>query len=360
MFSKVETGTVFNPAPLIQKPIKPTCKSVVIKFPSRLNAMALDASKIAENNNMKFSAGEIAFCVDIFHEVSVEFTTSAAELDVDEKFERRSLVVHSAKIMRSALGVSDGLRIDIREARISRHTGLGSSSGLIAAVAVAINELYGNPFTASQLIRYLAQNHVEEIDGEESLVQQVQCLGGSAACGLTQGSLIVLAGESQVIKAMKIDENRKVVIGVPKDSEFPDSATLMKKEELCLYLFKETGERFGREIAYRMLHQVLPSMNNKDLGPVGDLIFDYRFNMGSIANCSHIYNGLSKIGEDIRFLKEENLAEVLSLSSVGPGFFAITETPETILMEFERHGLVPQIANLHDGIYEVVERDYYD
>ena len=51
----------------------------------------------------------------------------------------------------------------------------------------------------NDLIKYLAQNHGEEIDGEDFYLNPVQCIGGSAAAGIYKAGLILLAGESSPI-----------------------------------------------------------------------------------------------------------------------------------------------------------------
>lgn len=65
-YSSFKVGTVFNPSSKKIKNNFPILKSVEILFPSRLNAMAVDPSKIAENKNMVYTAGEIVFSIPIF------------------------------------------------------------------------------------------------------------------------------------------------------------------------------------------------------------------------------------------------------------------------------------------------------
>lgn len=53
-FDYFKVGTVFNPIGGIND-VKPVNKEITILYPTRLNAMAIDPSKIVENNNMKYT-----------------------------------------------------------------------------------------------------------------------------------------------------------------------------------------------------------------------------------------------------------------------------------------------------------------
>jgi len=85
------------------------------------------------------------------------------------------------------------------------------------------------------------------------------------------------------------------------------------------------GVKYGPEIAYRTLHSVLPAMIEGDIETIGDLVFDYRFNMGSIDNCSYAYPKLVQLASRLAFLKTKRFVDILSISSVGPSFFAVSK-----------------------------------
>ncbi len=354
-FSICNVGTIFNPFRGTKEENNNNHTRVRIKFPSRLNAMAIDPGKITNNKNMVFTPGEIIFSIKLFKIVEISKIQLKGKTRVTSNvIKRHSLIKHAAKLMRNTLGIEDGLNINFGGDPEIPHSGLGSSSAIIAATATAINELYGNPISPSDLVRFLAQNHVEEIDNEPDLVQQVQCIGGSAASGLFEGGLLILAGESQVIKTMDIDPDYRVVIGIPNDYVSLDSKTLMEKEENNFKGFNETSRKFRGEIAYRVLHNVLPAMNLNDLDTVGDLIFDYRFNMGSIKNCSFIYPNILRVSKNLSFLKKDGIANVLSISSVGPSFFAITKRVEECLSVFNKFQLNTFTTNINNNKYEVL------
>ncbi|MCE9628723.1 MAG: hypothetical protein K8Q91_01880 [Candidatus Vogelbacteria bacterium] len=350
-FKLFPIGTVFNPLKqVVSRSLDYTIQEVDIKFPSRLNAMAIDPSKIVSNNNLVYTPGEITFVIDIFTNVSIK-KSSTAGLSISDTTQRKSLVSHAFLLMQKAIGFEDGLHISVSKSLDMRHCGLGSSSNLIASVSVAINELYGKPIDDKELVRYCAQNHGEEIDGNDEELVPVQSIGGSAAAGLVSGGMQVLAGESVVIKNMNISDEYSVVIGIPKDYVPLDAKESLDKELSALDGFLNTGKVYGKEIAYNILHDGLPAMECGNLIPFGNIIFEYRFNMGSINNCSFCYPPIMNIAEKISFLKHDGYADVLSLSSVGPGFFAITKDPDFCTKTFESLGMNVYHHKIYNGTY---------
>ena len=256
--------------------------------------------------------------------------------------------------MKKALGFKEGLYIDAYNSKELRHVGLGSSSALIASVACAINELYGKPIKAKHLIQYLAQNHGEEIDNDPGYINPVQCIGGSAAGGQYKGALIILAGRNRVIQTMNIPRDYKVVIGIPKDFIELDFRELLKKERAVFYKFINCGVKYGPKIAYQTLHSVLPAMVEGDLKTVGDLVYDYRFNMGSIDNCSYTYPALNRLASKLSFLKTKGYVDILSISSVGPAFFAVCKNFKKCKSAFEKENLDTFITEPENRKYQVI------
>ena len=78
--------------------------------------------------------------------------------------------------MQKALDISTGFSVVVDADIDLRHCGLGSSASAIQGVGVAINELYNNPIKSMDLIRYLAGNRTEEIDGDDDDIDFIFCL----------------------------------------------------------------------------------------------------------------------------------------------------------------------------------------
>ncbi|MEK7629401.1 MAG: hypothetical protein AAB394_02645 [Patescibacteria group bacterium] len=353
--SPFKVGSVFN---TFKKTIGENSlkfRSISLEYPSRLNAMAMDPSKIDIDESFRYTPGEVVFSISLFRKVTVS-KRNDSQIVISELSKRPTLIRHAALLMKKALKFKEGFNLSIENAQEIRHCGFGSSSSLIASVACAINEAYGNPIKGNDLIKYLAQNHGEEIDGEDFYLNPVQCIGGSAAAGICKAGLILLAGESSPIAEMKIDDSYKVVIGIPTDVEDLDSNILMEKEIKALPKFILTGKKHGKTIAYNILHKMIPAMTEGDLKIIGDIIYDYRFNMGSINNCSFVYKKLPKLCKELSFIKKDNLAEVLSISSVGPAIFAITKKPCICKNIFESKGLKIYVFNINNNGYKILKK----
>lgn len=357
-FKPFKVGTIFNPIRDITQPIgarKPILKMIEIYYPYRLNAMAIDPSKITENNNLRYSPGEIIIKTNIYNKIKISLKNNG-QISVSKKSKRRPLILHAALIMKKALRFHHGLKIEVENENVLKHTGLGSSSNIIAAVASAINEIFGKPIDRDTLIRYVAQNHGEEIFNDPDLLSPVQCIGGSAAAGQYPGAILLLTGENQVISSTKLPKNLKIVIGVPQDYKELDAQTLLKKEIEIFPKVRYCGLKYSREIAYRIVHEVLPALKIGDISPLGDLIFDYRFKMGSIDYCSYHYPRLTKIAKKLSVLKERGSVQILSLSSVGPSFFALGGDTKTCLKIFEKQGLLTRICKIENQPYRVIKK----
>ncbi len=351
-FSDFEVGTVFNKVNVSQ-PMAQRLRKVQVSYPSRLEAMALDPSKIAENANLVYEAGQIDLSVGIYKSITVEINTKSDEIVLTENTPRKALVMHAALLMQAALGFKHGLVIDVVDEFNLRHCGLGSSSSLIAGTAAAINELYGCPIDSLDLARYCAQNHGEEIDGDDTKLVPVQCIGGSAICGHFEGGLIILSGQATPIFRAMIPEDLSVIIGVPSGFTHPDSQQLMQDEIDNIEGFRDAGEKFGKEIAYRLVHEVMPALAESNLQPCKELLFDYRWDMGSIKNCSFVYPQMNQIADQLRDFKQDEEIILISLSSVGPGFFALTKNPAKVVDRFESLHMNTYVTNVHDGKYVV-------
>ena len=319
-------------------PPDPVTGRVHLAYPSRINAMALDSSKIVPSQGA-YLAGELLFACDLTRDVEIDIVQDGPAVQTAPDCDHPVLARHAALLMRSALGIRERLRVRVTAPDLPAHLGLGSSSGQIAAVAAAVNELYGCPVTAHGLVKFLALNHGEEIDGEEHRLLPVQCLGGSAAAGLIPGAVQVIAGAHVPLLQAGLPEDVHIVLGMPRNPLIRDARASLAAEALHFDAFTTTGRTHGPEIAYRLLHDAWPALADGDLRPLGSLLFDYRFRMGSLANCAFSHPDLLATGKKVEHIFTDRLAEVLTLSSVGPTFAALTRTPEACEQAFADAGL---------------------
>ncbi|MFH9554522.1 hypothetical protein [Streptomyces sp. NPDC017435] len=114
--------------------------------------MALDSSKIVPNQGA-YLAGELLFACDLMRRVEVDIVDDGPAGQTTPDCDHPVLARHAGLLMRTALGTHERLRVRVSAPNLPAHLGLGSSSGQIAAVAAAVNELYGRPVAACQLDR---------------------------------------------------------------------------------------------------------------------------------------------------------------------------------------------------------------
>ena len=297
---------------------------VEINYPCRLDAMAINPAAVCYNDNKIFTPGEVVISTKKYINVKVKKIEDKEELVISDNTRRKVLAKHAYYLMKDVLNFSDSLYIDVNDDDIPKHTGFGSSSSTIAAVAASINEMYGCPIDNNDLIKYLASNHGEEVsDQDEDNLKLVQCIGGGATNGLTKEGIIIIAGHATSIAKMNYDGD--ILIGLPNDFVIKDAEFLMDEEEKNLWKFKRTGDKYSKDIAYNLLHKAIPDMVNGSIKELANVVFDYRFNMGSIENCSFVYPNMIEQAKVLRKLYENNYCEFLALSSVGPAYFVIVK-----------------------------------
>ena len=362
-FPIIKAGHVFNPFPKKNlKNINLVLNEIEIIYPTRLDAMAINPAAVCYNSNMVFTPGEVVVSLNKFINVKVKLLEEGGgRLIISKNTKRKVLVKHSYLLICNALNVNPSLEISVDDKDIPKHCGFGSSSSTITAVATAINELYGKPISDAELIKYVASNHAEEVrDDDENNLKVVQSIGGGATSGLTDEGIIIITGKATAIAKMFYEG--KVLICTPKDYVQKDAKLLMELEEKNLWKFKKTGELYAEKIAYNFLHLALPDMANNKIKGLSDVVFDYRFNMGSNENCSFVYDGLTRIGENLRCLYENGYCEMLALSSVGPAYFAVVknEKQEKACLE-KMNDLNLNVINacICNTKYKVLNKKYY-
>lgn len=359
-FPTFKAGHIFNKYPCtIDENLKLKYDKINLEYPCRMDAMAINPAAVCYNDDLIFTPGEVVVSLNRKIKVSVEIISeTGGVLEISDRTQRKVLIKHAYKIMSTTLKVNPSVRIDVDSSEVIKHCGFGSSSSTIAAVASAINELYGCPIPNKELIKFLASNHGEEItDENEEDLKLVQCIGGGATSGLTEEGIIIIAGKATSIAKLKYESN--VLIGIPENFKTKNADELMKLEEENLWKFKRTGDEYAEKIAYNLLHKALPDLCNGSIKELADIVFDYRFNMGSIENCSFVYEKMVDDAKELRKLYENGNCEFLTLSSVGPAFMAMVrdEKQKEICKEtMENLGMNVIETSICNSTYKVTDK----
>lgn len=360
-FPIFKAGHIFNEYPSeVKKYIKLKYKKIKIEYPCRMDAMAINPAAVCYNEELLFTPGEVVISLNIKIAVKIEvLSETGGKLEISSRTQRKVLIKHAYKIITETLKVKPSLKIDVDSSKIIKHCGFGSSSSTIAAVAAAINELYDCPLDNKNLIKFLASNHGEEIDdNNEDSLKMVQCIGGGATNGLTEEGVIIIAGKATSIAKLKYES--KVLIGIPKDFKIKSADELMRLEEDNLWKFKKTGDEYAEKIAYSLLHKALPDICNGSISELSKIVFDYRFNMGSIENCSFVYEKMIDEAKELRKLFENKECEFLTLSSVGPAFMVMVKDDKQkkkCVETMKKIGMKIMETSICNNTYEVTEKE---
>lgn len=348
-FEAFEVWTIFN------KPIARDIflnldkRYVEIKFPSRINAMAIDPSKISWNDGSKvYSAWEVVFSINNFLSIEIQKSDS-----LQITGHRKDMIMHAYLIMKNILWFNDSHYIVVHNEDEIKHVWLWSSSRLISWVMTAINELYWSPLSPNELVKLSSQNHWEE-SAKPGFLKHVQCIGWSAASGLYNWGLLILAGNGNVVFNTNVDPSYKLILWVPKDFQEKSAEVLMDAEALVIGDFIECWKRYWPQIAYNILHRMMPATKEWNIREVGAVIMEYRLWMWSIKNCSFCYDNLLPLFLKLKPIYDQWIASVLSVSSVWPWIFAITQNTKEVLAFFHSNNLNTSVYDINNWTYEVV------
>ena len=342
-FRPFRTGTITTPYWGELRPIVDKSSLGVATYPSRLNLMAVDPSRIAVACNRVYQAGEICLAVDCSLQVRIRHSDET----VIKGTTRTGIVRHVLKIFNTAICLESNYHVEV-EGNEMPHLGLGSSSRLSACVAMALNDLWGMPLDPWCLIRYLASNHGEESYANADILVPVQCIGGGGIAGLVDKPFYILSGDATLVAQYSIDETYRVVLAYPEQEteSLRDAASMMEREAKDLLRFYAIGRVHGGDIAYRVFHHLLPAAAKGDWQSVGEVLDWYRYELGSVDACSFSHQRFLELAKLVRQLRIDGLAAIAGPSSVGPACYLLTQNPEECAKMVVEAGFRVQIFNL--------------
>jgi predicted sugar kinase len=349
-----EAGKIFNP--IQGKICKPVLKHKKVKVivPARLNTMCFDLKTLTKpKKKFIYNAGELAFSANVNTYAKLKITKNKGNFTtISKNTKRKSIVNHASLMMKKALNIKESLFIEANNVYDYPHSGLGSSSSLISVVCIAINEAYGKPLNSRQLTLFIAQNHGEEIELDDEKLIHVQCNGGSPSVALYGGGMQVIVGESNMILREKFPEGFTFVFGLPKIYKKCDAQSLMAIEKSQFPKMLKSSKDFSKEIAWKVLHEIIPSMINKNLRSIGDVLEYYRFKTGSLIIDSRTWRGLYSLVKSL--IKYRNLdTPIISVSSCGPAIYVLTKNPIKIEEILKNKGMITFKAKPNNEGYSI-------
>lgn len=336
---ELEPGTMFNPLKRKIRLLKPKIKQVTVKVPARINAMVFDTkSLVSPERKGVYTAGELLFSSKVYTTAKVKIRNDD-KIIVSKNTLRKSIVLHSALIMKKTLGFKEGFDIYANNDHKYPHCGFGSSAALQVAVAAAINEFYQNPIKKQEMMKVLSQNYGEEMMGNDGKLVHVQSNGGGIAAALYGGGIIVMSGESVVIKRKEFPKGYFFVFGIPKSYQIFDAKEMIEKEEKLFKNMTISSKVHADKIAWNVLHILLPAIEEDDFFRIGEVIDDYRFNSGSLETDGKMWPEMLEKMIKLRKYRNQKTMPLLSTSSCGPAIFVLTKNPKKVSKIFKKHNL---------------------
>lgn len=354
----IQTFNDFRPGTLYNNPVQdrkllvyPRFKKIIIDYPSRINAMAIDPSKISwEDNTKKYFSWEVVFSVCEYIRISIEVGNT-----LEFKWSRIPLI-------KQVLWFSENYKISVENNDEIKHIGLWTSSRLISWIITAMNYIYNNVLSEIEVIQLASQNHWEEKQNDLDELKHVQSIGWSASSWQFVWWLQIICWDWQVVFTQNIPPSYKLILWVP-NAYLPKSAEeLMNLEIEAMAWFIECWKKYGPEIAYNILHKLMPAARAGNRSLVWDVILDYRLNKGSIKNCSFCYDWIERLFRKLLPLKKQWIVDILYLSSVWPGIFAIykSEQENKVLSAFKGADMKSKILKINNDTYEIIYEELVD
>lgn len=349
-----KAGKIFNPiVGKVQKQIL-KYKKVKVTVPARLNTMCFDLKTLTKpKKKFVYNAGELAFSVDVNTYAKIKIQQSKKNLVVlSQNTKRKAIVKHAALIMKNALKIKDNIYVEANNIYDYPHSGLGSSSSLISAVCIAINEAYGKPLNQRQLTLFIAQNHGEEIKSNDENLIHVQCNGGSPSVALYNGGMQIIVGESNMVLREEYPKGYTFILGIPKMYKKCDAESLMAIEKSQFPKMFKSSKDFSKDIAWKVLHELIPSIMKKDMKSIGDVLQYYRFQTDSLKIDSRTWNGLYSLVKSLMKFRNKN-TPIISVSSCGPAIYILTKNPKQIENVLKRKGMITFSAKPNNEGYSI-------
>lgn len=338
-------GEIVNSLPYSFQSI-PQHASCYVKVASRLDTFLCHHNYFVEPPRTQvYPVDSINFAINQFTEAKVE-CIDGGEIHIDDSVDRKDILRHTALILKKTLGFTCGLKITGRNLHDIQHGGLGSSASLQTAVAVAINNIFGNKIPERDLVRFLAQNYGEECDRPGYLAPMAS-IGGASAVAMGKANLVVMGGEGEVWKRYNLSDEYSVFIITPDlGSEKISGAADMQMYKNGREAFLEMGREWGPIKENLLSTKIINGLNNDDTKPLFNLINMYTigaygdipqyFKNRWLSHTVYFDEFIYDIFDDC-FQGIDRKDSCFFVSSGGPAICFITKEDDTVLEKLKKY-----------------------
>lgn len=326
-------GDLINPLPIQFENVQALFKECFVRVPSRIDTFLCHHNYFANPPRRQvYPVGAINFVIDQFTQAKVE-VINGDEIILDDEIDRKSIILHTALVLKKTLGFKEGLKIQAKNLHLIKHGGFGSSAALQTSVAIAINNIFGNKIPNTYLIKLLSQNYGEESD-RPGFLSPMASIGGASASAMLNSNTIIIGGESEIWKQYNLPKEYKVVIAIPDIKKLPDGILDMELYQKGFLLFEKLGLEWGHIKEDILKNKIIYGLNNKDMsslfesinmytiGAFGDIpqYFRHRWLSHSIFMDEFIHEIYYSIYKEI-----SNKENCFFVSSGGPSIAFITK-----------------------------------
>lgn len=257
-------GDLINPLPTRERIVRPVGKEVTIRVPARVDTFLCHHQYFVNPPRPQvYPVNSINFTVAQYSEARVQLRDDA-ELVIDAEAGRESIVRHAVLIMQKTLSIGYGFTISARNLHDIRHGGLGSSAALMTAVAHGINVLFGEPLSADEMTKLLAQNYGEETD-KPGYLSTMASIGGAAAASVLGSSVVVVGGEAEIWHVSELPSEYEAIFLFPKHIESIPGVVDIELFQKGFDLFRRLGYDWGGVKEEILRRKIIPAIESGDL-----------------------------------------------------------------------------------------------
>lgn len=306
----VPPGTALNPARVIPGKVRPSGRATA-EVPCRTHLSVLDMRRFSPGRP---GGGGVGHALGLMARATAE---PSDEWRIES--ERPRVVEHIARVVASAAGYDGALRVSAQDHGI-RHLGLGSTSALMTAVAVAANHSLGRPFDSRDIRLLVGDNFAE--DHRDGVIPGFET-GVGPAVGL-YGGFVVMADDLAIARRAPLPEGWMAIIAVvagePGRRSGEDEAALLMNRA------RQLDDRDAGAKAHIVLSDLVPGMAVGDLGRMSAAISALQTMGSKVAEIEHHADpgGIRSLAREMA----DSGARLVGMSSVGPSVTGIAPDGE--------------------------------
>ena len=331
-FSSFQPGENIHIINQEQYELHPISSPVRVIAPARAHLSVLDMNRFAPGTP---GGGGLGFALQIYCTV----TTSCTPSGIHIKYTRPTLIEHFTKVFMKTVGYTGGFSIQAEDHNYL-HVGLGSTSTIIMALAIALNHSVGEPLTREELRHLVGHNYVEETDDAAIAFGFETGVGPAATC---YGGFVVLGDRLTLVTRHEFAKNKHVYIVIPASES---SSAGNDEFELLMNKARTLDYRDREQKAYCIMMDMIPALVRGDIRRMGEVIWEIEFRGSKRAEIEH---HSFEIYQYMHNLRQAGL-EFVGMSSVGPSIVIVTEKEKDIVTSIiEPLGLRLKIATAVDN-----------